>query len=548
MTSFTTCVVVAAASEGEHDDERRLSSGAPASGFRYTKEMAVFETILVLVVVALLLLQASRRVGVPYPTMLAMAGVLVGALPWTPRLDIGPDLALALFIAPALLDAAYDMPPRALKRNWLSVLALAAAAVLLTTAAVAAVGVWWAKLPLAAAIALGAIVAPPDAAAAVAVLGRFPLPRRTMTVLRGESLLNDAVALLLFRAAVDVATPGLAPKIPLLALAVPGGLLLGYVLGRIYVWIHPRVSGTLGGVVFEFVATFGTWVVADKIHVSPVLAVVVYAMVVARFVPERTSARARVSSYSVWETTLFLLNVIAFLLMGLETRNILAKLHDGQKWSALAFAGLVFVTVVAVRFAWVMTYNRLLRGSSAQDGLETPSTAQGILVSWCGMRGVVTLAAAVSLPAAFPSRDLVVLSALAVVLGTVVVQGLTLGPLIARLKLPADESFRVEVSALRIVLLDTAIHSLDDVHDDEAEMLRAGYRGERDVAAAGDHPREVGYVDGLRRKALEAKRRKLADLRKDEKIEDDVFHALEQELDWIELAISPPDRLELEES
>nr|WP_246702611.1 cation:proton antiporter [Starkeya sp. ORNL1] len=234
--------------------------------------MALFESMLVLVTLAVILLQVSRRLSIAYPTMLAFAGAVVAALPFAPEIRIEPELMLALFVAPALLDAGYDFPPRAVLRNWLPLLALAAAAVLLTTAAVAWVGVALAGLPLAAAIALGAIVAPPDAAAATAMLGRFSLPRRTVTVLKGESLLNDAVALLIFTAAVGMASgPTEAGLMRELALAAPGGVLFGLAAGAAYLAVYGFLAGTLGGTVFSFVATFGVWIIAERLHLSAIL-------------------------------------------------------------------------------------------------------------------------------------------------------------------------------------------------------------------------------------------------------------------------------------
>src|SRR5271156_6814971 len=190
--------------------------------------MQLFEITLALLAIAVVMLQAARRLRVPYPSLLALAGGCVAVLPFAPHLSIEPRLALALFVAPAVMDAAFDMPPREMLRIWVPLTSLAVALVLVTTAAVAWVGVKFAGLPLAAAVALGAIVAPPDAAAAAAVLSEFELPRRAMAILQGESLLNDAVALLAFGIAVSVAlTPGaaLAPLVPKLLIAVPGGAL-----------------------------------------------------------------------------------------------------------------------------------------------------------------------------------------------------------------------------------------------------------------------------------------------------------------------------------
>src|ERR1700677_4634642 len=215
---------------------------APASAFRSNTRpdshtpMPLFEITLLLLAIALVLLQFARRLRVPYPAMLALAGGCVAALPFAPHLSIEPRLAVALVVAPAVMDTAFDMPPREMLRIWLPLTSLAVVLVLLTTAAVAWVGSAIGGLPLAAAVALGAIVAPPDAAAAAAVLREFNLPRRTMAVLQGESLLNDAVALLVFGLAVSAAvSPGGAwnALLPRLLIAVPGGALLGALMGAL---------------------------------------------------------------------------------------------------------------------------------------------------------------------------------------------------------------------------------------------------------------------------------------------------------------------------
>jgi Na+/H+ antiporter len=525
----------------------------PGSGVKQAV-MALFESMLALMVVAILLLQVSRRLAIPYPTMLATAGVAIAALPWAPRILIDPQLALALFIAPALLDAAFDLPPRALRRNWASLLALAAGAVLVTTAAVAWVGVALAGLPLFAAIALGAIVAPPDAAAATAMLARLPLPRRTLTVLRGESLLNDAVALLVFSWAVGAAAAeSTLDMLPALAFAVPGGLLFGFAVGRIYVWLARSLAGTLGGRLFEFVATFGVWVIAEHLQLSAILAVVAYAMTIAQLLPALTAARDRVHSYSVWEAMVFLLNVLAFLLMGLQAREIVTRLQRAELADALLFAVVVMAVVIGVRCVWVLLYNRLVNFTRRRQRRDdAPSLARGVVISWCGMRGLVTLATALALPANFPQRDLIVLSALAVVLGTLVLQGLTIGPLIRLLKFQRDGSFDAEVSRTRVALLDAAIAALDGTAGDPstgdaeaAALLRAEYQDELSVAREGRNPRHVASIHKLRRAGVAARRRRLAALRSEDQIEDDVFHALEQELDWAELAASPTEGVEV---
>ncbi|MDB5998574.1 MAG: sodium/hydrogen exchanger, partial [Rhizobacter sp.] len=355
--------------------------------------MLIFENMMVLLIVALLLLQVSRRFALPYPSMLALAGGCVATLPWAPQVTIDPHLALVLFIAPALLDSAFDTGVRELRRNWLPLVSLVVVAVLLTTAAVAWAGVAMAGLPLAAAITLGAIVAPPDAVAAAAVMQQFRLPRRTMTVLNGESLLNDAVALLVFGAAVSaVATPGvwLTQSAPMLLIAVPAGALLGYVMGKIDVHLLPLAAGTLSSTILQFVLTFGTWMLAERLHVSPIIAVVVFAMTIARYVPAQATPRDRVHSNSVWGAVVFVLNVLAFLLMGLQARAIVERLSGQELVDALKFAGVVLLIVIVVRVAWVMTYGVLVRCFKAllEPDMPMPSKRVGLLVGWAGMRGL----------------------------------------------------------------------------------------------------------------------------------------------------------------
>ena len=372
--------------------------------------MALFESILLLLLLAIVSLQVSRRLRIPYPAMLAVAGIGVAMLPWgAPKIALDPHLVMALFIAPAILNAAFDFPPRTMRLHWLPLLALAVVAVLLTTAAVAWVGVAYAGLPVAAAIALGAIVAPPDAAAAAAMLDRDGMPRATATVLKGESLLNDAVALLLFAGALRFVQAGdeALAVVPQIALAIPGGLVFGIAMGRIAAFVQPFLAGTLGGIALQFVWTFAVWIIAERLEVSAILAIVSAAMTVAHY--DRQSARDRVHAFVAWDFVVFVLNVLAFLFIGLEARAIVLALDGSQLRHAAAFAGIVLATVIGVRIAWTLAYNRLVQPVYRRLGRgEAPTFKQGIVASWCGMRGMVTLGIALALPASFPQRDLVV--------------------------------------------------------------------------------------------------------------------------------------------
>lgn len=324
--------------------------------------MSFFESLLVLLAVAILLLQASRRLTIPYPTMLAAAGVGLAVIPGAPTIALDPHMALALFIAPALVDAAFDFPVQALRRFWRPLFSLAVLAVIVSAGMVAWLGVAMAGLPLYAALALGAIVAPPDAAAATAVLSSVSMPRRSVTVLKGESLLNDATALLLFSAAVAMHTrggidTGLAVH---LGLAAPGGLLLGFVIARLFRYVIPLVTGTLGGNLMEFVSCFGVWIIAERLGLSPVLCLVAFAMTIARTAGLTTAPRMRIHSFAVWTSAVFLLNVLAFLLMGFQARAIVGAMEPERLREAAIFALSVIGCLILTRMVWVMIYNRLV--------------------------------------------------------------------------------------------------------------------------------------------------------------------------------------------
>jgi Na+/H+ antiporter len=503
--------------------------------------MALFEITLILLAVAVVLLQVARRLRVPYPAMLALVGGCVAALPFAPHLSIEPQLALALFVAPAVMDTAFDMPPREMLRIWVPLTSLAVVLVLITTAAVAWAGWAIAGLPLAAAVALGAIVAPPDAAAAAAVLEEFNLPRRTMAVLQGESLLNDAVALLAFGLAVSAAiTPGGAwgVLLPRLLFAVPGGALLGALLGFLGIRVAHKVAGTLSSIIVQFLLTFGTWILAERLSLSPIVAVVALAAVAARYMPARTSARDRVNTNAVWATVVFVLNVLAFLLMGLQARAILSQLQGQELRQALIFAGIVLAVVIGVRFLWVMIYGfflRLFRTYFERRvlGAPVPVARIGVLVSWCGMRGLVTLATAFALPAQFPGRNVIVLSAFSVVLGTLIIQGLTIRPLIALLRIAPDDSLDADVAQARRAMMDAALEELAGDAGESAASIRAEIVSARTASTAAAQP--ATPHDALRLRAVAAERRLLVDWRRQGRIYDDAYHLLEDELDRAEL-------------
>ena len=502
--------------------------------------MTFFESLLLLLLAAIALLQVARRLSLPYPAMLAGAGVVVALVPGGPSIPIEPSTYLALFIAPALVDAAYDFPPGATRRFFGPLIAFAVVAVILTTAVVAWISSLFLGLPLAAGVTLGAIVSPPDAAAATAVLRNFSLPRNVDAVLKGESLFNDATALLLFGGAlILLSSGGLRLGVALrLGFAVPGGVLLGIACAYVVRYINRFVKDTLGGNLLQFVLSYLVWILADHLRLSAVLCVIAFAMTLARTTNDEFDARMRVHSFAVWSSVVFTLNVFAFLLMGMQARSIISRMQPSHLRQALVFAGLVVVAVVFTRLLAVIGFNRLeSRWASAKGRPEPASLNQAVFVGWCGMRGFVTMATAFALPESFPQRDMVVLSAFCVVLATLVLQGLTLRPLVRLLKLGRDDEAARELASARAALAGAALESIAGQDGPEADNLRYRFALKQRTCRQETSGESITRLRELSLKAVEAEREKLEDLRRNDQVGADAYLGLQEQLDWSELTV-----------
>lgn len=510
--------------------------------------MSFFESLIALLLLAVVLLQVARRTSVPYPAMLAAAGVAVALIPGSPNITLDGHTALALFIAPILLDAAFDFPLAAVRRLWRPLVALAIVAVLLTTGVVAWIGWAYAGLPIAAAIALGAIVAPPDAAAATTVLRSAKLPRGAVQVLTGESLLNDASALLLYTAAVAIQSKGGLDggSAIQLGLAVPGGIALGFACAGVMRLVIPFTKGSLGGNLFEFAATYFAWLLAERMGLSAVLCVVTLAMVLANSSIIQNDPRNRVQSFAVWTVVVFVLNVLAFLLMGMQARTIVLEMDPDRLRYAAGFAALVVAGVIGTRMVWTLIYNRLAAHFAPLIGEARPvSLRYGVVVGWCGMRGIVTLATAFALPHDFPQRDVIVLAAFAVVLATLVLQGLTLGPLIRLLGLANGSAEQRERHHARQTLSGAALAILAGKQGRVADETRRQFEIEHN--ALGGDCTDFDERQAIKAEVLDAQRDRLRQLRDDDQISSEEYLALEEQLDWHDLAIGPGGRRTIEE-
>ena len=500
---------------------------------------------------AVLLLALARRFKLPYPVLLALAGAAVAVAQVDVGLDLNPELALALFIAPVLLDAAYDTSLRDLKRHWAPVASLVVIAVGLTTFAVAlVVHALIPRIPWAAAIAIGAIVAPPDAVAATTVLRDLRLPHRVSVILEGEALLNDASSLLIYRLAVAAVLAGGsigADDRTRLLLSLFGSVITGFALAWLIGRLTSRIQDAPSSIIVQFVSTYGVWILAERAGLSPILTMVSYAMTLARSTPAVLPARHRIPSYAVWDTTVLVLNVLAFLLIGFELGPIISAARPGElaRWAGVGAA--VLATVIGVRLLWTVAAAlwaqwRIQRGwlTAPGDG-PLPSWRTGLIIGWAGTRGLVTVATALALPQDFPERSMLLFVAFTVTLGTLLIQGLTLRPLALALCLRDDEdTVAREVRAARLAAAEAALASLSDAPREEAESVRAELQAERQMAARldeGNGP-PIFPAQALRARALAARRNRLLAMRRDGVIGDEAFHRIEEELDLAELALT----------
>ncbi|MFK5584672.1 Na+/H+ antiporter [Serinicoccus sp. LYQ131] len=398
-------------------------------------EIAVLLVGLALVVIAGETL--ARRVSVPAPLLLTVVGIGLSFLPGVPELQLQPEVVLLGLLPPLLWTASLSTSLVDVKANLRPILVMSVAAVVVTTLAVACLMV--ALLPdigWPVALAIGAVVAPPDAVAATAVGRRIGLPRRVVSVLEGESLLNDATALVALRTAIaaiagGVSAPGIAADF---LLAAGGGVLAGLVVYRAVAWVRRRLTDPILDTAVSFVTPFVGYLLAEVVGGSGVIAVVVAGLLLGHRSATLQSARARVIETTTWRTISFLLENVVFLLIGLQTRWIVDDLAGSGLSLGLVVGTCLatLATVIIVRLAWVHLTRPLL-GSRLGDRREPAGAAETTLIGWSGMRGVVTIAAAFVIPPEAPYRNLLLLVALTVVAGTLLLQGLTLPWLTRRL-------------------------------------------------------------------------------------------------------------------
>ena len=516
-----------------------------------------FELVLMLMAAVVVLELLARRLRMPPAGAFILGGIALALIPGTPHVELDPDLVLVLFLPPLLLSGAYFTVWRDFHANLRIILQLAIGAVAFTTAAVGIVAHWMnPALPWAACFALGAIVSPPDAVSAKAVLQRLSLPPRVTVLLEGESLVNDATGLVLYRFAVAAALTGTFSAGHALlsfgALAI-GGVALGLAFGWLVSVLLTRLRDPTLSVIAGFLAAWVSYIVGDWLHVSGVLSTVACGVVIGGRQHSILSAATRSQAEAVWAVIGFILESLIFILIGLSLRNVLQRL--GGNWHAMGelmpAAWAIIATVIVSRFAWILPATYIPRAliPSLRRRDPYPPLSVPIVMSWAGMRGVVSLAAALALPEGFPGRDFILATTFAVILVTVLVQGATLAPLIRALRLGtfiqqqastlSEAEARARMAAAQLAEVERLSAREDQTHRHPRLVEQYNYRARaatRFSEAAG------GLIEQKREHftvvlaAVDAGRSELLRLHSAGSIHDSVLSVLEHDLDLEEMS------------
>lgn len=515
--------------------------------------MLTAELLLSLLIVVAVLVTLSRRIHVPYPVLLLLGGLVVGLVPGIPRLELDPEIVFLVVLPPLLYVSAFLTPIRDFRANLKNISSLAIGLVAISAAVVAFIamalvpGMTW---PLAA--ALGAIVSPPDAVAATAIAQRLAVPRRIVSILEGESLLNDATALTIYRAAIGAAAAAVAVSVigslASFVFVAVGGILIGLVIGWVISWVRIHLTDTPVEITVSLITPYAAYLPAELLGVSGVLAAVTAGLYLGRRSSRIMGSEARLAGRAVWESLVFLLTGVVFLAIGFQISSISRQMDRTTLLQLAAVGVAVSVALIVVRAAWVFGLN--LRDLLAKDERRV-RLRESIVLSWAGMRGVVSLAAALALPiAASPSnalRDAIIIITFTVILVTLVGQGLTLPLVIRAVRVGGDTDDGHEESHARQELIEEALRRIDDLekkwpaHKPLIDQLRTSYKHraehEEQLHEAPGNEAEQELVEHrqIRSDVIDAQRDALAAMRDRGAIDDDVMRSIERELDLEEI-------------
>jgi monovalent cation/hydrogen antiporter len=514
------------------------------------------EVICTLLIVVAALAIFAQKITLPYPVLLVVGGLALGSVPGLPAVQLDPDMVFLFLLPPLLYPAALFTSWRDFRANLSSISLLAIGLVLFTTVFVAVLVHTLTGLPWAIGFVLGAIISPTDAVAATAITNRLRVPLRIVTVLDGESLLNDASALVAYRFAIVAMNSGkfsLSEASGRFLLAALGGTAIGLAVAWLVSRVQRRLDDPPVQITISLLTPFAAYIPAERLHVSGVLAVVTSGLFIGWRVPQILTSRTRLNAYVFWEMVVFLLNGLIFVLIGLQLPRILHALV-GQSLKQLVWHGvLISCAAIVVRIAWVFTaaYLPRLISRSWRKRDPYPPWQNVAIIAWTGMRGVVSLAAALALPLTlpdgrtFPGRDYILFITFCVILATLVLQGLSLPALIQRLGVVDDGLARLEERTARLKANEAALAYLTEVDNvfppDLVERLRVEYDDrirQLEVCANGDGDHSDRSItpsyQRLQQDALDVERRTIIQLRNEYAINDEVLRRIQHDLDHAE--------------
>jgi CPA1 family monovalent cation:H+ antiporter len=517
-------------------------------------------TILGLLVAIVALSILARVVRVPYPIALVIGGLALGFAPGVGEVSLDPDLVLLIFLPPLLYGAAFFSNPRELKNNVRPIGWLAVGLVFVTTGGVAVIAHELVGMPWGAAIVLGAVVSPTDAVAPAQIIRRFGVPRRVVTVIEGENLTNDWTALTIYRFAITAVVTGAfswAWAAPRFVLTGVGGVVVGLAVGYAIRWIRKRLDDPPTEITISLVSGYAAYIPAEELGLSGVIAAVTIGLYMGWYSAELTTATTRMQGQGAWEVLTFLLNAVLFILVGLQFPGLVRDLDGFSAGELVLYAVAVSLTVILIRLAWVFFIADLLPRMlpDRYENSPAPPWRVTFLVGWSSMRGAVALAAALAIPTTvdgggpFPERDLIIFLTYAVILATLVVQGLTLGPVISWLRLRSDGLDEQEEVLARVRMAEAGIARIDALADDgavaaeTAERTRAlrDFRRRRFVARMdGDDSideRSQRYQEFMH-EVISAEREALVLMRNAGEITDEVRRTVERDLDLEEARLN----------
>ena len=518
--------------------------------------MTLIEATLILLFLTTVTVPWARRTGLPTEILLVIGSLVLSLLPGLPPLMLDPTVVFSLFLPPILFAAAYFTSWRDFKRNRRPIFLLAFGLVLFTTTLVAVaaralgLGMSWPT-----AFLLGAIVSPPDASAATAVIRKLGVPRRLVTIIEGESLVNDATALVTYRFALAaIATGSFSLQSALLQFVIvaAGGAIVGWALAAVGLLIVQRLKNTTAETTLTLITAFAAYLVAERLECSGVIATVVGGLYYGRKLPAVTSAQTHLEGEASWSTVLFIINGLVFTLIGLQMPAVMRGL-DSYSWQQLAFyGGTITIVVIAVRFIWMYPAAYLPRKLFPSIGRKDPMPSLGVItaLSWTGMRGIVSLAAALSIPLTLPSgeefpfRNLLIFLTYVVILTTLVIPASTLPTLMRWLGIKDDGENQREETIARLALFNAGLRELNALKRTSgipAELLDdTAVRYERRIETLKSNLEPAAFSPlfdeeqvqrQLIKKLLDGERHELTKLRQGAAIHDEVFFRLSREID-----------------